>query len=153
MSRKKTRWWWRWTWTRTYSTQQQALVLLSVSIDSIMHMTFNIDGGVMINDWRHHPVFSLKNLNPGVLCKLLNQGARCKMQTGLMDWCTHRLIPQIKITLILANMEHTVNIKWASHAAVYSWESMNCGKTDFNRCPNEVPLLSKVLWVHRMDIA
>ena len=52
-----------------------------------------------------------------------------KMRTGLTDSWTHRLIPEMKIALILADVEHTFNIKWASRAAVCSWESMNSGKT------------------------
>ena len=49
------------------------------------------------------------------------------MQIGLTDSQTHGLIPEMKIALILADVEHTINIKWASHAAVCSWESMNSG--------------------------
>jgi len=36
----------------TYSPQQQALVLLSVSIANIM--SFNVDVGVVINDYHRH---------------------------------------------------------------------------------------------------
>jgi len=56
----------------------------------------------------------------------------------------------MKIALILADTECTVNIKWASHAAVCSWESI---LPDFDRCPKEAPLLSQVLWVNGMHIA
>jgi len=42
---------------------------------------------------------------------------------------THGLIPEMKIALILADMERTINIKWASCAAVCSWEYMNSGET------------------------
>ena len=50
------------------------------------------------------------------------------IRTGLTDSWTHGLIPEMKIALILADMEHIINIKWASGAAVCSWESMNSGK-------------------------
>jgi len=56
------------------------------------------------------------------------------MRTGLTDSQTHGLIPEMKIALILADVERTItwiNIKykWASRTAVCSWVSKNSGKT------------------------
>ena len=50
------------------SPQQQALVLLSVSIDNIM--SFNIDVGVVINDYHHH----LRGEGGGVFTTVMHVG-------------------------------------------------------------------------------
>jgi len=63
-----------------------------------------------------------------------------------MDSRTHGLIPEMKIALILADMERTVNIKWASRAAVCSWESMNCEKTF---CQTPIDALKKRRCCHK----
>ena len=56
------------------------------------------------------------------------------------DSRTHGLIPEMKIALILANLECTINIKLANHAAVYSRVSMNSGENayhvDMSRSPD-----------------
>jgi len=65
------------------------------------------------------------------------------MQTGLTDSRTHT---GMKIAFILADMERTVNIKWASHAAVCSWESMNSGKTF---CQTPIDALRKRRCCHK----
>ena len=68
------------------------------------------------------------------------------MWTGLTDLQTHGLIPEMRTALILADMERTVNIKWASHAAVCSWESMNCWKTF---CQTSIGALKKSHCCHK----
>ena len=44
--------------------------------------------------------------------------AKCKVRTA--DSWTEGLIPEMKIALILADIEYTINIKLASRAAVCS---------------------------------
>ena len=79
-------------------------------------------------------------IQPNVKCGLDS------LTRGLTDSRTHGLIPEMKIALILADMEHTVNIKWASRAAVCSWESMNYRNTF---CQTLIDALKKRCCCHK----
>ena len=62
----------------------------------------------------------------GRLCSSLVPRSNCKVWTVDSRTCG---LTDSYWKWILADVEHTINIKWASRAAVCSWESLNSGKT------------------------